>query len=171
MDFQSVSHLYSEIKENEIDPITGCTVCKEDQVEIDIASIPSFKVCYLIAPNLKTILVDLLSSDEPVFEIVGYRVGKTRGEIDDLGNRTVFSNHSFGIAVDINPDINGLYDNCLNFSQECRLIKGGQWQPNHPGSMTENSMIVHAMEGIGFLWGGKISGKQKDFMHFSPTGY
>lgn len=95
VEFQFISHAYSSISEIEIDPTTGCTVCEEDQVEISIAPLPSFKVCHLLASDLKMVVEDLLSQGEPVFDVVGYRVGKTRGEIDDLGNRTGFQQSLF----------------------------------------------------------------------------
>ena len=171
VDFQFVNRAYSSLTKNEHDPITGCTICDQDQVEISVATLPAFKVCYLIASELRTVLENLISQGAPVFEVVGYRVGKTRGEVDEWGNRTEFSNHSFGVAFDINPDSNGLYDDCIKFNEQCRLIKGGQWHPDRSGSLTENGTTVLAMENIGFIWGGKITGKQKDFMHFSLTGY
>ena len=167
----TVRHLYSELTEFEIDRATGCTVCQEDQVEIRIKGLVPFKVCHLLAPKLQPLLVDLLERQEPIFRIEGYRVGKTRGDLDAQGNRTDFSHHSFGIAIDVNPEMNGLYDQCIEFSQYCRLIKGGEWKRGHIGSLTADSVIVQAMESIGLQWGGRILGQQKDFMHFSPSGY
>jgi hypothetical protein len=98
-------------------------------------------------------------------------VGKTRGDVDANGVRTEFSNHSFGIALDINPGSNGLYENCIVFNQDCRLIRGGHRDPARAESLHAGSNIVRAIEDIGLKWGGEIDGKQKDFMHFSPTGY
>ncbi len=110
-------------------------------------------------------------SGEAITTVVGYRVGRTRGAVDTSGVRTQFSNHAYGIALDINPERNGLYDNCIEFNQSCRLIRGGEWQPGRQGSITRDSPIVSALENIGMKWGGEIPGQQKDFMHFSPSGY
>lgn len=113
----------------------------------------------------------LLKQGEPVRNITGYRVGKTRGEADENGIRTQFSNHAFGVAIDMNPESNGLYDNCVVFNESCRLIRGGPWDPEQQESLTQDSNIVYALESLGLNWGGEILGKQKDFMHFSPRGY
>lgn len=168
---QTVQHAYSELSAEEIDPITGCTVCQEDQVEMRLPGLEPFKVCRYLEPKLRPVLLDLLERQEPVYKVIGYRVGKTRGKVDGQGNRTGFSNHSYGVAIDINPEQNGLYDNCIEYGPACRLIKGGAWHPEKPGSWTEGSTVVQAMESLGLKWGGKIAGRQKDFMHFSLTGY
>jgi len=162
---------YAELSAEEIDSYTGCSVCEQDQRSIRIVPLAPFKVCRLLAPRLERELRRLLREGMPIDEIVGYRVGRTRGHIDDAGLRTRFSNHSFGVAIDINPDHNGLYDNCLTFSPECRLIRGGHWDPARPESLRADGDIVNAMESIGLEWGGEIEGWQKDFMHFSPSGY
>jgi hypothetical protein len=168
---KTIQHAYLDLRPDEIDPAGGCTVCEEDQETVHLPPLPSFRVCKKIAPQIHAVLHELLLSGEPIYEVVGYRVGRTRGNPDEHGNRTRFSNHAYGIAIDINPQQNGLYDQCLNFSPNCRLIRGGPWRPGRPGTLTSESTIVKAMGAVGFRWGGQIQGRQKDFMHFSPSGY
>ncbi len=168
---KTIQHSYSLLNSNEIDSITGCTVCEEDQVKITLPNIQTFAVCKLIADEVQHTLVNLIKQGETITEVTGYRVGMTRGKTDKYHNRTQFSNHSFGIALDINAQQNGLYDQCMYFSNNCRLIRGGPWRPGHKGSMTNEGSIVRQMKRLGFLWGGEIAGRQKDFMHFSPSGY
>ncbi|MCK4708030.1 MAG: M15 family metallopeptidase, partial [Gammaproteobacteria bacterium] len=134
-------------------------------------NIQTFAVCKLIADEIKHTLINLIKQGETITEVTGYRVGMTRGKTDKYHNRTQFSNHSFGIALDINAQQNGLYDQCMHFSNNCRLIRGGPWKPGYKGSMTREGSIVRQMEQLGLRWGGLIAGKQKDFMHFSPSGY
>jgi len=171
VEYQRVRHPYSQVKNIERDAATGCTVCEQDQVDIDLPGIKPFKMCRQLAGPVAAALNDLLTQGQPIYKVIAYRVGMTRGDIDAAGNRTKFSNHSFGIALDINDEQNGLYDQCSRFGPQCRLIKGGRWLPSQVGSWTENSHVVHRMQRLGFKWGGRIKGKQKDFMHFSPTGY
>ena len=166
-----VHHSYHELDPEEIDPATGCTVCSEDQEYIQLPHMASFRICKNLAPAVRTALSGLIASGEPVFEVIGYRVGKTRGRADENGNRTGFSNHSYGIALDINPGMNGLYTNCYSFGVGCRLLRGGAWRPDKPGGLSATSPIVEALKQAGFQWGGEIQGRQKDFMHFSPSGY
>ena len=168
---RTVSHAYSELADEEVDKATGCTVCSEDQMELSIPGIAPFKLCRKIAPDVEAALNDLIMKGFPVKSIKGYLVIKSRGEIDSKGNRTGFSNHSYGAAVDINRELNGLYDNCYSFGPSCRLVLGGRWQPETPGTNVDDGPSVKAMKGIGLKWGGQIAGRQKDFMHFSPTGY
>lgn len=168
---ETVRHPYAEPLPGEVDPLTGCTVCSEDQEPVDVPPLAPFLVCRKIAPGVRKVLTDAVARGEPVFEVVGYRVGRTRGPADEAGRRTRFSNHSYGTAVDVNPALNGLYDRCLSFGPGCRLVRGGPWRPGVPGTLAADGPIVKAFGSIGFRWGGHISGRQKDFMHFSPTGY
>lgn len=168
---KKVRHLYNDLRMEEIDPENGCTVCSEDQTLIIIPPLAPFSVCYKIAPRVRDVVSSLTRQGRPIHTIVGYRVIKSRGAADGNGNRTGFSNHSFGTAIDINPELNGLYDNCILFGPECRLVRGGEWRPDVPGTLDKSSDIVSMFKQAGFKWGGEIVGKQKDFMHFSLTGY
>lgn len=171
VEHKTVRHPYDELMPDEMDPLSGCTVCEEDQETIHLPPLAPFHICKAFAPLVRETLSKLIREGQPIFEVIGYHVGRTRGEPDTSGNRTGFSNHSYGIAIDINPQINGLYDNCIEFGPNCRLIRGGPWRRGQPGALTSECEIVKAMKAAGFRWGGEIPGKQKDFMHFSPTGY
>ena len=104
------------------------------------------------------------------YSLTGYRVGRTKGPVDENGLRTEYSNHAFGLAIDVNAEANGLYSNCVTFGPACELMRGGEWRPDNPASITRDSPIYRAMQAIGFRWGGDLDGRQKDFMHFSITG-
>lgn len=171
VDRKTVKHSYSNLSKEEVDSITGCTVCKEDQVEINLPGLKPFFVCKLLATDVEQTLLNLIKQGEYITEVTGYRVGMTRGKPDSENNRSQFSNHSYGIALDINSQQNGLYDHCIKFSTNCRLIRGGPWKPGVKGSLTKEGSIVRHLTQLGFRWGGLIAGKQKDFMHFSPSGY
>lgn len=168
---RKVSKPVEELTATETDKETGCTVCEEDQVTMTFPGLRPFKVCKRLAPSVEKIIAELQRQHAPLLDVVGYRVGMTRGNTDKAGNRTVFSNHSFGVALDINTAQNGLYENCVSFNSSCRLRKGGPWNPKQESSLTKDSLIVAEFKKNGFKWGGEIAGQQKDFMHFSPTGY
>ncbi len=164
-------HPYSQLMPEEIDPATGCTVCSEDQVPVVLPRLRPFSVCYKVAPQISHVMSHLVKNGAPIHSVVGYHVIKSRGAADKDGNRTEFSNHSFGAAIDINPDLNGLYDHCVKFGPECRLLRGGAWRAGVPGTLDRDSDVVSLLKQAGFKWGGEIAGSQKDFMHFSLTGY
>lgn len=166
-----MTHPYSELTLEEIDSQTGCTVCQEDQRLIQVGNLKPFLVCNKIAVAVRDTLEKLLSAGEVVLEVTAYRPGRTRNPLDADGNRTGFSNHAYGVAIDINRAKNGLYDNCVQFGPECNLIQGGPWVQGNPGTLGTHTSIVRSMKKAGFKWGGEIAGKQKDFMHFSVTGY
>lgn len=169
---ERVEKPYSEVQDFERDAATGCSVCEQDQREVQVPGLPAFRICAVFAAALQQLLPDLMASGVPIESVTGYRVGMTRGDADDDGNRTLFSNHSFGIALDINEAHNGLYDQCLQFDANCRLMRGGAWQPGvDPYSLSADGIVVRELQNLGFRWGGEIAGRQKDFMHFSPTGY
>jgi len=169
---EEIAKDYAMLAAEERDEDSGCSVCKEDQQAVRIEGVPEFLVCKKYAPALQEVLNVLIRQGEKINSVVGYRVGRTRGDIDAQGNRTGFSNHSYGVAVDINAEHNGLYINCIQFGPQCRLSRGGPWYPgSDPYSLEEDGQIVQMFKHAGFKWGGEIKGQQKDFMHFSPTGY
>jgi hypothetical protein len=168
---RSVRHAYDDVSLAETDPATGCTVCIEDQVEISIPTLQPFRVCRKLAARVHAVVSDLVRKGAPVRTLRGYQVIRSRGNVDGNGDRTEFSNHSFGVAIDINMEQNGLYDNCVTFGPECRLLRGGEWRPGTPGTLMRDDAIVRSFKAVGFKWGGEIEGRQKDFMHFSLTGY
>ncbi len=168
---QTVRHARSEMATDETDKESGCTVCSEDQEIVDVPPIPKFLLCYKLAPLVRFVLKDLVAKGAPIHTIVGYHVTRSLGEADASGIRTEFGNHSYGTAFDINPEQNGLYDNCVKFGPECKLVRGGAWKPGTPGTIEKDGVIVKKMDETGFVWGGEIEGNQKDFTHFSLTGY
>lgn len=165
-----VTKLYSELAPEEKDPNSECTVCEEDQVTINVDGIPSFLVCKYYVDDIQRVMIKVKDSGFPISSVIGYRVGKSKGDVDKNGLRTQFSYHSFGTAVDINAEINGLYENCFEFGKNCRLLRGGHWRPGQPGTITTDSIVYQAFKEIGWKWGGELIGQQKDFMHFSRTG-
>lgn len=171
VNFARVRRPYSEIKAEEIDPYTGCTVCEEDQELVAVVGVKPFLICRKLVPVVRETLLKLLVAGEPVFEVEGYRPGRTKNPLDRSGNRLGFSNHAYGAAIDLNRSRNGLYDNCFKFGPGCRLLQGGRWKPEIRGTLAPGSAIVIAMKAAGFKWGGEIEGRQKDFMHFSFSGY
>jgi len=158
----------STLSPEEKSELETCTVCEEDQVEVKWAKLPPFKVCKKLADKVRRALKN--SSGFQIDSIVGYRVGKSKGPLNEQGLRTQFSNHSFGTALDFNAEKNGLYDNCLKFSADCRLLRGGVYKKGESGSIDSSTPIYKAMIREGFKWGGEIVGRQKDFMHFSLSG-
>lgn len=168
---ERVVHAYSRLTDREVDRLTGCTVCEEDQVTIRLPGLEAFRLCHVLADEVRQILQRQLEQGRPIYHITGYRVGMTKGEADADGNRTRFSYHSYGIALDINARHNGLYENCIRFGPDCQLRRGGHWDPQQPASLTRHHPLVKAFKRFGLKWGGEISGQQKDFMHFSPYGY
>ncbi|OGR78100.1 MAG: hypothetical protein A2X32_01710 [Elusimicrobia bacterium GWC2_64_44] len=166
-----VSRPYSELKAEEKDPATGCTVCLEDQELVSVPGLKPFLVCRLVSVKVRGALAKLLAAGEPVLEVEAYRPGRTKNPLDKDGNRLGFSNHAYGAAVDVNRSRNGLYDRCPKFGPGCRLIQGGPWKAGGKGALMPGSAIVRGMKEAGFLWGGEIDGMQKDFMHFSVSGY
>lgn len=183
---RSVSKAYADVTDEERSPDDPrCTVCSEDQVRVDPAAhgwpdVAPFDVCWAYARPVARAL-EAIAEDGAfrLLEVTGYRPGQTRGAIVN-GNRTEWSNHSFGTAVDINADYNGLYRNCNVLPLDtqriasCTLGVGGAWRPDaQPDvSVVRDGAVYRAfVEGVGWLWGGEIAGNTKDLMHFSLTGY
>jgi hypothetical protein len=185
VDHRTVTKPRAELSADEKAPdfeTSGCTVCREDQVEVQVEGLPAVTVCRHYAEGVREALEAIRGSGRfEVHSLKGYRVGRTRGAVVE-GRRTRFSAHSFGTAVDVNAAHNGLYGGCdlggrvpsgARDVTGCRLRIGGRWDPTvRPDTtLTEGSITVRAFrEHVGWRWGGAISGATKDFMHLSPDG-
>ena len=77
-----------------------------------------------------------------------------------------WSNHAYGLAIDINP-VENPYVGCgmsrdpraRRYMDRSRLLKG-----------MVTPAVVRAFRSIGWGWGGEWSGETKDYMHFSHNG-
>lgn len=161
---------YKDLEKNEIGPL-GCSPCLEDQQKITLSNGVSFLVCRKKADDIQAVLEASLSEGFRIRSVLGYRPQMSKGKLDSKGYRTELSLHSYGIAIDVNRMSNGLYDQCIHWGKECRLLQGGVYNPLSPLSIKKDSVLVKIMKQIGMKWGGEIRGRQKDFMHFSPSGY
>jgi hypothetical protein len=168
---RAVSKPYAELSPEERGPL-GCTPCEEDQVEVRLSGGLTFRACRAVAARVRAALEASLADGQRLVSVVGYRPQVSKGATDERGNRTQLSNHSFGVAFDLNEGANGLYNACPRWSPGCALAKGGPYRPGADVlSLTEESPAVRRMKEAGFDWGGLLPGRQKDFMHFSPNGY
>ena len=161
---------YQALTEEEIDPHSACTICESDQHWVRIEGVPPFQICKHFSSAVEATLLRVIDSGFPIHSISAYRVGRTKGEVDGQGLRTRFSHHSFGTAIDINSGQNGLYSNCIFFGNDCQLLRGGPWYPDQPGAVTKESVVYQEFRNMEWKWGGELSGRQKDFMHFSLSG-
>ena len=181
----NVSKPYAEVTDDERDPNDPrCTICSEDQVTIDTAqfglSTGKIRICYAYADQMTAALKTIAASGEfDIEKLEGYRPGRTRGPIDANGLRTLWSNHSFGAAIDINAHKNAIYSQCPNpirgskdDVRTCKRGIGGSYDPqkNPRTSITKDGIVYKTMTTF-WKWGGEIEGDTKDIMHFSITGY
>lgn len=81
------------------------------------------------------------------------------------GGSGKLSHHSYGVAIDINPN--------ENYSRSgSRVFAGSFWDPSKSEfSIPRNGALVNAFREIGWSWGGNWSGNYQDYMHFSYTGH
>lgn len=91
-----------------------------------------------------------------------------RPVITPEGPGEVFSQHAYGLAVDVNPLQNpyvGQGGRVRNRFARPYVDRSQEL----PGMIHEGDVVVRAFAAIGWSWGGRWSGA-KDYMHFSLTG-
>jgi endonuclease/exonuclease/phosphatase family metal-dependent hydrolase len=172
---KKISKPYSELESYEKDD-SGCTLCEEDQVKLEFPSLiaanvegaKDFKVCKVYAAQVKQAIDKIIADHNFKIEFIkGYRQGRT------YSGSTKFGMHPFGLAVDLNFDNNGLYDECKTWGSGCVLKHGGAYKPEDPTvaklTIKQGTAPYNSFKEIGWIWGGDWS-KQKDFMHFSANG-
>ncbi len=106
-----------------------------------------------IADTVKAIFEEIYNGDEqfPIHSAGGYY-------------RSTYSEHTPGLAIDINPNEN--YE-CTN---DGTALTGSYWKPGEdPYSIPADGDVVNAFRKYGFGWGADWNSK-KDYMHFSYFG-
>ncbi|MBT5342317.1 hypothetical protein HOL59_01915 [Candidatus Woesearchaeota archaeon] len=167
---KNIKVAYSGIKGEQIDPSgSECTLCNEDQVPITVDG-KTIKVCWKYANQVQNALQKIVDSGFPIKDIIGFREGRTYGGTD-------FGLHPYGVAIDINREINGLYNKCNVWDvNKCVLGAGGKSNAKRvasvSGTITKSSPAYQQLTSIGWKWGGDWGkdNKQKDYMHFSLSG-
>ena len=78
-----------------------------------------------------------------------------------------WSNHAYGLAVDINPTENPYIG--------CGMSRDPATRPYRDRSRHRRGMVsprvVRAFASVGWGWGGAWTGDTKDYMHFSVNGH
>jgi hypothetical protein len=80
---------------------------------------------------------------------------------------TNWSEHAYGLAVDVNPFHNPYLRGSLVAPELARAYTDRTWE--RPGMILEGGAVTQAFDSIGWGWGGRWS-SLKDWMHFSQSG-
>lgn len=84
------------------------------------------------------------------------------------GAGTTWSQHAYGLAIDINP-IENPYVTADGYVRNNNAKPFRDRSLHQPGMIHPGDVVVQAFASIGWHWGGYWSG-DKDYMHFSLTG-
>lgn len=79
-----------------------------------------------------------------------------------VANTTKLSNHSYGMAIDINP----LYNPMI--IKDKRYPKNGVYSKENIGTITPDSPVVKIFKKYGWKWGGDYK-SLKDYQHFEKN--
>jgi hypothetical protein len=79
-----------------------------------------------------------------------------------------WSQHAYGLAVDINPFHNPYLRGELVAPELAGAYSNREWR--RPGMILEGDIATRAFDAIGWGWGGRWN-SLKDWMHFSQTGH
>jgi hypothetical protein len=79
-----------------------------------------------------------------------------------------WSNHAYGVAIDINPIENPYVSGGTTSHRASRpFLDRSRFRP---GMAVEGHALVRAFDARGWGWGGRWSGGTRDYQHFSPSG-
>lgn len=79
-----------------------------------------------------------------------------------------WSQHSYGLAVDINPFDNPYLRGDIVAPERASAYVDRSWR--RPGMIFEGDVVTEAFDALGWGWGGRWS-SLKDWMHFSQNGH
>ena len=91
-----------------------------------------------------------------------------RPVITPLGPSDDFSQHSYGMAIDINP-VQNPYVTAAGFVRNTESRRYLERSKRLTGMIHPGDVVVRSFTRIGWDWGGTWSGG-KDYMHFSTSG-
>lgn len=91
-----------------------------------------------------------------------------RPVITPLGPSDNYSQHSLGMAIDINP-VQNPYVTSNGFVRNTEARRYVDRSKRLPGMIHAGDVVVRSFTRIGWEWGGTWSGG-KDYMHFSTSG-
>ena len=92
-----------------------------------------------------------------------------RPVVTATGPRTSWSEHAYGLAIDINPMQNPyVATGGLVYDVFARRYRNRSL--HLPGMVHPGDVVVRAFAAIGWKWGGDWIG-EKDYMHFSANGH
>lgn len=103
------------------------------------------------------------------------QVAEPTGDGNDTGafncrpvrGATVFSQHAYGLAVDVNPFQNPYTKGDLVLPELAGAYTDRSWE--RPGMIEPDDVVVRAFASIGWTWGGSWR-SLKDLQHFSRNG-
>jgi hypothetical protein len=79
-----------------------------------------------------------------------------------------WSEHSYGLAIDINPFHNPYMSGDLVAPERASAYMNRAWR--RPGMIFEGNVVTDAFDALGWEWGGRWD-SLKDWMHFSRSGH
>jgi hypothetical protein len=91
-----------------------------------------------------------------------------RPVVTPLGPGEDFSQHSYGLAIDINP-VQNPFVTADGFVRNRMARPYIDRRKRLPGMIHDGDVVVRSFAEIGWSWGGHWSGG-KDYMHFSRSG-
>jgi hypothetical protein len=91
-----------------------------------------------------------------------------RPVVTALGPADTFSQHSYGLAIDLNP-LQNPYVTSDGFVRNRAAERYLDRSRNLEGMIHEGDVVFRSFAAIGWSWGGNWSG-DKDYMHFSRSG-
>ncbi|MDF2987255.1 MAG: cell wall-binding protein [Eubacterium sp.] len=109
--------------------------------------------------DVKAIFNEIYESEEkfPIKSVGAYNFRK-------MAASSGLSHHSYGTAIDINPDENYM------IKKDKTIVAGKLYQPGkNKYSMPADGCVVKAFKRHGWIWGGEWT-SSKDYMHFSFLG-
>jgi len=157
---------YSQLSPDERDEQSGCSVCAEDQETIRINGIPEFSVCRKYAPAIRDSIITLIRQGEKISSVIGYRVGRTRGDLDAEGNRSGFSNHSYGIAIESIPNTTACMKIACNSGRLAGCCAAALGNRRPILTACSGRCHSHAAQAVRLQVGRRNSGENKRFHAF-----
>ena len=85
-----------------------------------------------------------------------------------VGGSSNWSQHAYGLAVDVNPVQNPYVNGHNVIPREGRTYRDRS--QDLPGMIHKGDFVVHAFRTIGWKWGGNWN-SLKDYIHFSENGH